>query len=80
MSKCYEMSLDQAIAYAKELGFSFKFDWETNRSSEGFYNIDGSPEYCAARVNLYLKYADMAWMETPTPTLEVASKFARLVK
>jgi len=27
-----------------------------------------------------LKYADMAWMETPTPTIETATKFSTLVK
>ncbi|EGR31625.1 isocitrate lyase, putative, partial [Ichthyophthirius multifiliis] len=80
MSKCYTMSYQQAIQYAKTLGFSFQFDWETNRSSEGFYNIEGSPELCAARANEYLKYADMVWMETPTPTIETATKFASLVK
>lgn len=33
------MSLSEAHAFAKELGFSFYFDWEAPRSQEGFYAL-----------------------------------------
>ncbi|KAL4476584.1 hypothetical protein ABPG72_000743 [Tetrahymena utriculariae] len=80
LSKCYEFSLTQAHEYARTLGFDFEFDWEALRSSEGFYSIDGCVELCAARAKQYLRYADMVWMETPTPSLEVATKFSTSVK
>jgi isocitrate lyase len=70
------MDLKEAMEYAHKMGFPFKFDWDSNRSSEGFYNIEGSPELCAARTSEYLKYADMAWMETASPDLGIAGKFA----
>lgn len=49
LSKCYDLSLTQAIELAKTLGFTFEFDWEALRSSEGFYSVDGTVELCAAR-------------------------------
>jgi isocitrate lyase len=35
---------------------------------------------CAARAKEYLKYSDMIWMETSTPTVELAANFSRMVK
>lgn len=49
LSKCYDLSLTQAIELAKTLGFTFEFDWEALRSTEGFYSVDGTVELCAAR-------------------------------
>jgi len=61
-------------------GFSFEFDWEKHRTTEGFYNVEGCVELCAARAKVYLKYADMIWMETPTPNLQLAEKFSKMIK
>jgi isocitrate lyase len=80
IEKATEMSLPQAHEYAKSLGFDFYFDWEAPRTSEGFYMIKGSVEFCARRGREYLKYADMLWMETPQANLPIAMHLAKLIK
>lgn len=74
------LSMHKALEFAKNNGFEFYFDWETPRTSEGFYLTKGCVEYCAHRAKEYLRVADMVWMETPTPNVPVATKFAELVK
>lgn len=51
-------------------------DWEALRSAEGFYAIKGCVELCNARANQFLKYADLIWMETPSPSIDMAKKFS----
>lgn len=51
-----------------------------DRTSEGFYHIQNGLEPCIARAKSYAPYADMIWMETGTPDLELAKKFAEGVK
>jgi len=46
------------------------------RTAEGFYKIQNGLEPCIARAKSYAPYADMIWMETGTPDLELAKKFA----
>ncbi|MDO5670873.1 MAG: isocitrate lyase, partial [Corynebacterium sp.] len=46
------------------------------RTAEGFYKIKNGLEPCIARAKSYAPYADMIWMETGTPDLELAKKFA----
>ncbi len=47
-----------------------------DRTAEGFYKIENGLEPCIARAKAYAPYADMIWMETGTPDLELAKKFA----
>jgi len=76
----YKESIWVCLEFAKKNGFEFYFDWERCRTSEGYYLTKGCVEYCAHRAREYLKVADMVWMETPTPNVPVARKFAELVK
>ncbi len=46
------------------------------RTSEGFFRITGGIDMCIARGLAYAPYADLIWMETSTPNLEEAQKFA----
>lgn len=47
------------------------------RSDEGFYKLTGDPmDRCIARGLAYAPFCDMIWMETSTPSLEQAKKFA----
>ncbi|AKK08256.1 isocitrate lyase [Corynebacterium testudinoris] len=46
------------------------------RTAEGFYKIQNGLEPCIARAKSYAPYADMIWMETGTPDLELAKRFA----
>ncbi|GAA3602743.1 isocitrate lyase [Agrococcus terreus] len=46
------------------------------RTSEGFYEVRNGIEPCIARGRAFAPYADLLWMETGTPDLEVARRFA----
>ncbi len=46
------------------------------RSPEGFYMVNPGLEQCISRGLAYAPYADLLWMETSTPDLEVAKAFA----
>ena len=46
------------------------------RTSEGFYRVEGGLEIAIARGLAYAPYADMIWCETSTPDLDEAKRFA----
>ncbi|HXF20464.1 MAG TPA: isocitrate lyase/phosphoenolpyruvate mutase family protein, partial [Streptosporangiaceae bacterium] len=50
------------------------------RSPEGFHYVRDGVEAAIARGLAYAPYADLVWMETSTPDLEVARKFAEGIK
>lgn len=50
------------------------------RTNEGFYKVINGIEPCIARAKAYAPYSDLIWMETGTPDLELARKFAEAVK
>lgn len=50
------------------------------RTNEGFYKVRNGIEPCIERAKAYAPYADLIWMETGTPDLELAKKFAEAVK
>lgn len=50
------------------------------RTAEGFYKVKNGVEPCIARAKAYAPYSDLIWMETGTPDLELARKFAEAVK
>jgi isocitrate lyase len=50
------------------------------RTSEGFYEVRNGIEPCIARGRAYAEYADLLWMETGKPDLEVARRFAEGIK
>ncbi|GAA3712746.1 isocitrate lyase [Zhihengliuella alba] len=50
------------------------------RTAEGFYKVRNGIEPCIARAKAYAPYSDLIWMETGTPDLELARRFAESVK
>ncbi len=50
------------------------------RTAEGFFRVRGGIESCIARGLAYAQYADLLWMETGTPDLDVAREFAAGIK
>jgi isocitrate lyase len=50
------------------------------RTAEGFYRVRNGIEPCIARGLAYAPYADLLWMETSTPDLAVARRFAEAIK
>ncbi|WP_406267003.1 isocitrate lyase [Nocardia sp. NBC_00881] len=50
------------------------------RTSEGFYGVRNGIEPCIARAKAYAPHADLIWMETGKPDLELAKQFAEAVR
>src|SRR4051812_29688685 len=50
------------------------------RTPEGFYKVRNGIEPCITRALAYAPHSDLIWMETSTPDLEVARRFAEAVK
>ncbi|MGJ7907146.1 isocitrate lyase [Actinopolyspora sp. H202] len=50
------------------------------RTSEGFYKVTNGIEPCIDRGLAYAPYSDLIWMETSTPDLDVAKRFAESIK
>ena len=50
------------------------------RTAEGFYKVTNGIEPCIARAKAYAPYSDLIWMETGTPDLDLARRFAEAVK
>ncbi|MFY1681884.1 isocitrate lyase [Micromonospora sp. WMMD730] len=50
------------------------------RTAEGFYRVHNGIEPCIARGLAYAPHADLLWMETSTPDLDVARRFAEAIK
>jgi isocitrate lyase len=50
------------------------------RTPEGFYHVKNGMDPCIARAIAYAPYCDLIWMETSTPDLSQAKKFADAVR
>src|SRR5262252_2442087 len=50
------------------------------RSAEGFYRVRNGIEACIARGQAYAPHSELLWMETSTPDLAIARKFAEAIK
>ena len=51
-----------------------------DRTAEGFYRVTNGIDPCITRALAYAPYADLIWMETSKPDLELARQFAEAVK
>jgi isocitrate lyase len=51
----------------------------SERTAEGFYRLKGGVDCAIARAIAYAPYADVLWMETSTPDVAQARKFAEKV-
>jgi isocitrate lyase len=50
------------------------------RTAEGFYRVRNGLEPCIARGLAYAPHAELLWMETSKPDLEIAREFAEAIK
>jgi len=50
------------------------------RTAEGFYRVRNGIEPCIARGLAYAPHSELLWMETSTPDLAIARKFAEAIK
>lgn len=55
------------------------WQWTPQRTPEGYYRIMSGLHSAISRALCYAPYADMLWMETKTPDLEEARKFAEAI-
>jgi isocitrate lyase len=51
-----------------------------DRTAEGFYRVTNGIEPCIARGLAYAPHAELLWMETSKPDLDVAREFAEAIK
>lgn len=56
-----------------------EFILDLPRTSEGFHHVRNGLEYGIMRGLAYAPYADLIWLETSTPDLEQARKFAEAI-
>lgn len=76
-SKC--AGIEELRNAASKLGANPYFDWETPRTTEGYYRIEGGIDYCVARALAYTPYCDLLWMETKLANLSGAKQFSLAV-
>jgi isocitrate lyase len=51
-----------------------------DRTAEGFYRVTNGIDPCISRGLAYAPYADLLWMETSKPDLELARQYAEAIK
>jgi isocitrate lyase len=56
------------------------FDWDIPRTREGFYHFRAGMAAATKRAIAFGPYADLLWVETGDPNVEVATKLARAVR
>jgi isocitrate lyase len=50
------------------------------RTAEGYLRVRGGLQPCIARALAYAPHAELLWMETSTPDLKIAARFAEAIK
>lgn len=66
-----------ANQYAKK---PIVFDWDIPRTREGYYHYRAGMKAATKRAIAFAPYADLLWVETGDPNVEVAAKLGRTVR
>ncbi|KAF5601543.1 isocitrate lyase [Fusarium subglutinans] len=66
-----------ANKYTKEPVY---FNWDVPRTREGFYHYRAGMQAATKRALAFSPYADLLWVETGDPNVEVATKLGRAVR
>lgn len=67
----------EARAIAKGItGVDIPWDWDSPRTREGYYRLQGGCECAINRAIAYAPYADAIWMESKLPDYKQAVQFA----
>jgi len=74
------LGLKEARKLATKLGFEFYFDWDSCRTSEGFFLLNSGLACAINRVKHAYQYCDMFWMETPKPDIDTCRSLATAVR
>lgn len=71
-------SNSEARAIAKGItGVDIYWDWDTPRTREGYYRLQGGCQCAINRAIAYAPYCDAIWMESKLPDYAQAEEFAR---
>lgn len=71
-------SNNEARAIAKGLtGVDIAWNWDSPRTREGYYRLQGGCECAINRAIAYAPYADAIWMESKLPDFKQAEQFAK---
>lgn len=76
---------DMGIARRRALASQFTetpvyFNWDVPRTREGYYHFKAGMEAATKRALAFAPYADLLWVETGDPNVEVAAKLGRTVR
>ncbi|KAI9863200.1 MAG: hypothetical protein M1813_004020 [Trichoglossum hirsutum] len=66
-----------ASNYTKSLIF---FNWDVPRTREGYYHFRAGLPAATKRAIAFAPYADLLWLETCTPNVEIATGFAKEIR
>lgn len=73
-----QLSNREARAIAKGLlGKDVFFDWDSPRTREGYYRLQGGCDCAINRAVSYAPYCDAIWMESKLPDYKQAEEFAK---
>lgn len=56
------------------------FDWDVPRTREGYYNFKAGMSAATKRALAFAPYADLLWVETGDPNVEVATRLGRAIR
>jgi len=68
---------EQANGYIQK---PISWDWDVPRTREGFYHYRAGMQAATKRALAFAPYADLLWVETGDPNVEVARKLGRAVR
>ncbi|KAK1238847.1 hypothetical protein MKX08_005908 [Trichoderma sp. CBMAI-0020] len=76
---------DMGISRRRALASQFTetpvyFNWDVPRTREGYYHFRAGMEAATKRALAFAPYADLLWVETGDPNVEVAAKLGRAVR
>lgn len=84
-TKAVESAPDTGITKRRELANQYAeqpiyFDWDIPRTREGFYHFRAGMKAATKRAIAFGPYADLLWVETGDPNVDVATKLGRAVR
>ncbi|KAK9419020.1 hypothetical protein SUNI508_07541 [Seiridium unicorne] len=84
-TKAVEADANMGISKRRELAKQYTskpiyFDWDIPRTREGFYHFRAGMKAATKRAVAFGPYADLLWVETGDPNVEVAAKLGRAVR
>ncbi|KAM0817571.1 hypothetical protein AB5N19_03377 [Seiridium cardinale] len=84
-TKAVEADANMGISKRRELAKQYAskpiyFDWDIPRTREGFYHFRAGMKAATKRAVAFGPYADLLWVETGDPNVEVAAKLGRAVR